>query len=117
MIKTSNQPLILPFSIRELKHPCAKPKAQAEPHVPAMHGTQQPRGRWCLRGPVGAGAARGLQAAQADDSPRPFCLSAHSFLSPGSKLVRKAIIVLNKMHLLRGGKIRISSLFERGYNL
>lgn len=27
-----------------------------------------------------------------------------SFLSPGSKLVRKAIIVLNKMHLLRGGK-------------
>lgn len=29
---------------------------------------------------------------------------AASFLSPGSKLVRKAIIVLNKMHLLRGEK-------------
>lgn len=123
MIKTSNQPSILPFFIRELKRPCAKPKAQAEPRVPAApgdatQGQNSPRARSCLREPVGVGAARGgCRRVQADDSPWPSCLSARSFLSPGSKLVRKAIIVLNKMHLLRGGQIRISSLFERGYNL
>lgn len=36
MIKTSNRPLILhTLFVRELKHPCAKPKARAEPRTPA----------------------------------------------------------------------------------
>lgn len=101
--------------LRGLWHRSGDEQRQNSPRdAPRAASLPAPADAAAARGAAGEADACGLMTAPGASVSPP---GSASLLSPGSKLVRKAIIVLNKMHLLRGEKIRITSLFERGYNL